>query len=117
MKRICLLLAVMAVTLTMSVQAQNRPSKVPAYPGLIERVQPNGDTIRTYLRGDEHKHWLLTEDCWQLFENPKGWLVYAKQKKNGQVVISRKKAHNAEARKKCESRWLKKHGVQLEKRE
>ena len=66
MKKVFLLVAVMA-TMMLGMQAQE-PARVPAYRGLIERVQPNGDTLRTYLRGDEHKHWMMTEDGWQILE-------------------------------------------------
>jgi hypothetical protein len=87
------------------------PAKVPAYKGLIERVQPNGDTLRTYLRGDEHKHWMMTEDGWQIQETKKGWYKYAKKNRKGEVVTSCRKAHNAEKRSKCEKKWLEKKGV------
>ena len=112
MKKILFLVAVMAM-MVLGVQAQEAPQKqhVPAYRGLIERVQPNGDTLRTYLRGDERRHWSMTEDGWQIKENDKGWLKYMKKNRKGEVVISCRKAHNAEDRSKCEQRWLEKKGV------
>ena len=103
----------MLVLMTMmgaGVRAQ-QSAKVPAYRGMIERVQPNGDTLRTYLRGDEHHHWMMTEDGWLIKENERGWLKYAKTNRRGEVVISRRKARNAEDRSKCQQRWLEKHGV------
>ena len=109
MKKILLFAAMMAA-MTLSANAQ-QPAKVPAYRGIIERVQPNGDTLRTYLRGDEHMHWMMTEDGWQIRENNKGWLKYVKLNRKGEVVIGWRKAHNAEKRSKCEQRWLDKHGV------
>ena len=109
MKKVLFLIAVMA-TMVMGMQAQE-PAKVPAYRGLIERVQPNGDTLRTYLRGDERQHWMMTEDGWQIRETEKGWLKYCKKNRKGEVVVSLRKAHNAEKRSKCEKRWLEKHGV------
>jgi hypothetical protein len=109
MKKIILMVAVMA-TMCIGMNAQ-APAKVPAYRGLIERTQPNGYTLRTYLRGDEHKHWSMTEDGWQIKEDKKGWLKYARQNRKGQVVTSCRKAHNAEDRKKCETRWLEKRGI------
>ena len=87
------------------------PARIPAYRGLIERVQPNGDTLRTYLRGDEHKHWMMMEDGWQILETDNGWLKYAKKNRKGETVISCRKAHNTDKRSKCEKRWLKKHGI------
>ena len=94
----------------MGMQAQ-APARVPAYRGLIERVQPNGDTLRTYLRGDERKHWMMTEDGWQIKETDKLWYKYAKMNRKGEVVTSCRKAHNAEDRSRCEKRWLNKYGV------
>ena len=105
-----ILVAVMAM-MSWGMIAQG-PAKVPAYRGMIERVQPNGDTLRTFLRGDEHKHWIMTEDGWQIRETEKGWLMYAKLKK-GNAVPSKHKAHNPENRSKCEKKWLRKNGVQL----
>ncbi len=110
MRKIVWMIAVMAM-MGVGVCYADGPAKVPAYRGIIERVQPNGDTLRTYLRGDEHMHWMMTEDGWQIKENNKGWLKYVKTNRKGKVVISCRKAHNAEKRCKCEQRWLEKHGV------
>ena len=109
MKKTLFLVAFVA-TMVMGMNAQE-PAKVPAYRGLIERVQPNGYTLRTYLRGDEHKHWMMTEDGWQIIENSKGWLKYAKTNRKGEVKVTYRKAHNAEDRSKGENRWLDKHGI------
>lgn len=112
MKKTFLLVALMAMMVVgANAQEQPMPAKVPAYRGLIERVQPNGDTLRTYLRGDEHFHWMMTEDGWQIKESKKGWLKYAKVNRKGETVISWRKAHNAEDRSKCEIKWLNKHGI------
>ena len=109
MKRIFLLVALMA-TMMVGVNAQ-QPAKVPAYRGIIERVQPNGDTNRTYLRGDEHMHWLMMEDGWQIIETDKGWFKYAKKNRKGAVVAGCRKAHNDVDRSKSENKWLDKHGI------
>ncbi len=109
MRKIFLMLVLMTM-MGAGVSAQ-QAAKVPAYRGMIERVQPNGDTLRTYLRGDEHHHWMMTEDGWLIKENERGWLKYAKTNRRGEVVISRRKARNAEDRSKCQQRWLQKHGV------
>lgn len=114
MKKGILMIAMMAM-MVLGINAQG-PAKVPAYRGLMERVQPNGDTLRIYLRGDEHKHWTMTEDGWQLKEGKKGWYVYAKTNKKGEVVASCKKARNAEQRSKCEIKWLDKNGVKKSER-
>lgn len=112
MKKILLLVALMA-TMVLGAQAQEEaaPQRVPAYRGLIERQQPNGYVLRTYLRGDEHFHWSMTEDGWQIIETSKGWHKYAKKNRKGQVVAHWRKAKNAEDRSKCAKRWLEKHGI------
>ena len=109
MKKGILMIAVLAM-MAMGMNAQG-PAKVPAIRTMIERVQPNGDTLRTYLRGDEHKHWMMTEDGWQILDGKKGWYVYAKTNCKGEVVASCRKARNAEQRSKCENKWLDKNGV------
>lgn len=114
------LLAMMTVGISAQAVAEQKEAQaagrrgVPAYKGLIERDQPNGYKLRTYLRGDEHKHWAMTEDGWQIIEDKRGWLKYAKRKKNGDVVISSRKARNAEDRSKCDKRWLEKKGVRVQ---
>ena len=110
MKKIITIL--FAAILAMGLQAQ-APARVPAYQGLIERVQPNGDTLRTYLRGDERSHYMMTEDGWQISEDAKGWLRYTKRNRKGELVTGCRKAHNAENRSQCEKRWLKRHGVKM----
>lgn len=74
------------------VWAQQKPARVPAYKGVIERVQPNGDTIYVRLHGDERYHWMTLADGETLVkENKKGYICYAKKKKNGQIVATRRK--------------------------
>ena len=108
MRRI-LMTAILAM-MVVGIHAQ-APSKVPAYRGMIERVQPNGDTLRVYLQGDERSHFTVTEDGWMVLENNKGWLKYAKKNRKGEVVVSCRKAHNAENRKKCETKWINRYGI------
>ena len=89
MKRI---LFILAVGCGLVVMAQNKPARVPAYQGVIERVQPNGDTVYVRLHGDERRHWMTLEDGKTLVkENKEGYICYAKQKKNGQIVATRRK--------------------------
>ena len=116
MKRyILILMAVGMFGLYAQVQA---PARVPAYPGVIVRVQPDGDTLHTFLRGDERKHFTMTVDGWQIMEDKNGKLCYCKartRKVDGEkkivAVITRKQAHDAERRTKCEQRWLDRHGL------
>lgn len=90
------------------------PHRVPAYRGVIERVQPNGDTLQTFLRGDERKHWMMTVDGWQIGENRRGRLCYMTRTRRGDVVLSRRTAHNAADRKCSEKRWLTRYGIKKE---
>ncbi len=109
------LLATMTAGITLQAEEKQIPERhnMPAYRGLIEREQPDGYILRTFLRGDEHMHRAMTEDGWQIMEDQKGWLRYARLKKNGEVVRSCRKAHNAEDRKRCETKWLNKHGIKM----
>ena len=109
MKKILLLVA-FAATMAMGAYA-DAPAKVPAKPDMIERVQPNGYVLRTFLRGDERMHWTMTQDGWQIRETKKGWLKYCKLNRKGEVVVSCRKAHNVEDRSKCETKWLNKKGI------
>lgn len=110
MKKTIMMIAMMAMLGVGFCYAEG-PAKVPAYRGVIERVQPNGKTVRTYLRGDERSHFMTTEDGWQIRESKRGWLVYVKQNRKGLTVLTCRKAHNVEQRSKCEKRWLDKHGI------
>lgn len=90
MKRLICIVCI--VCMACGVWAQNRPARVPAYPGVIERVQPNGDTIYIRLHGDERMHWMTLEDGKTLVvENKRGYVCYAKKKKSGKVVATCKK--------------------------
>lgn len=81
-----------------SITAQ-KPARVPAYQEVIERVQPNGDTIHVRLHGDERKHWMTLEDGITLVkENKKGYICYAKKKKDGQIVATCKKVKQSPKR-------------------
>ena len=90
MKQLFIILSV--VCMASGVLAQQKPARVPAYQGVIERVQPNGDTVYVRLHGDERKHWMTLEDGKTLVtENREGYICYAKKKKNGTIVATRKK--------------------------
>ena len=88
MKRLIVILAMGCGVLAMG----QKPARVPAYKGVIERVQPNGDTVYVRLHGDERMHWMTLEDGKTLVkENKKGYICYAKKKKSGQIVATRRK--------------------------
>ena len=92
MKRLMYILAISCSVWALGAMAQQQPARVPAYQGVIERVQPNGDTIYVRLHGDERKHWMTLEDGVTLVkENKKGYICYAKKKKDGRIVATCRK--------------------------
>lgn len=94
MKRLLLILAIGYGLLAIG----QKPSRVPAYNGVIERVQPNGDTIYVRLHGDERRHWMTLEDGVTLVkENKKGYICYAKKKKDGRIVATWRKVKSRKA--------------------
>lgn len=111
MKRLYFLLPLLLLTLSSTAQTTRR---VPAYKGVIERIQPNGDTLLTYLRGDERMHWSMTLDGWQIASNKRGRYCYVMRNRHGDAVVSRKTAHNAADRRRCERRWLERYGIKKE---
>ncbi len=106
MKKVIALLVLMTLICT-GVYSQRR---VPAYRGVIERVMPTSDTLHIYLRGDEWSHFSMTIDGWQVIEDDKGVFYYATLKK-GEVVASKRVAHDADQRRWCERWWLKRKGI------
>mgnify|MGYP003556670165 FL=1 len=91
MKRLICILSVWCIVYGMGANAQ-KPARVPAYPGVIERVQPNGDTIYVRLHGDERRHWMTLADGQTLVkENRRGYICYAREKKNGKIVATCRK--------------------------
>ena len=94
-KRLPYIVAICIACAVCSLQAQHQPARVPARPGLIERVQPNGDTIHIRLHGDERRHWMTLADGKTLvIENEKGFICYAKKKKDGRIVPTCKKVNS-----------------------
>ncbi len=91
-----------------------QPAAVPARRNPVQRIQPDGDTLTILLRGDEHNHWTMTADGYHVRENKKGVLCYLQSTSDTPTrspKISRRQAHNANHRTKCEQRWLTRHGV------
>lgn len=87
------------------------PARIPAYPGPIERVQPDGDTIIVRLYGDERRHYMTTEDHYLVKEDKRGYICYAQEKKNGQIVATRRVAHNEDKRSECEKKYIDRKGI------
>ena len=50
---------------------------VPAYPGVIETVQPDGSTLKVLLKGDERSHRVCSTDGYLLMRDADGFLTYA----------------------------------------
>ena len=70
------LIYIVLIAMSVVAVAQQKPSRVPAYRGVIERVQPKGDTIYVRLHGDERMHWMTLEDGETLVkENKKGYML------------------------------------------
>ena len=91
------LIYILLLLISVTVSAHQKPARVPARPGVIERVQPNGDTIRVRLHGDERKHWMTLEDGKTLVkENKKGYICYAKKKKDGRIVATCRKVKKSQ---------------------
>ena len=61
---------------------------VPAYPLLIKKVQPNGDTIHIRMKGDEKIKWMESEDGYSLLFNEDKYIVYAVQNEFGNMIPS-----------------------------
>lgn len=89
-----------------------QPQQVPARMGVIERIQPNGDTLHICLRGDERRHWIATTDGWQIEENKEGELCYAIHKGGG-VRAGRHIAHDEGQRSRKEKRYMKRRGIKV----
>ena len=86
------LIYILLLLISVTVSAHQKPARVPAYQGIIERVQPNGDTVYVRLHGDERKHWMTLEDGKTLVkENKKGYICYARKTKNGRIIATIKK--------------------------
>ena len=69
-----------------------------AYPHLISFTQPNKTTLSVYLKGDEKINWIESEDGYSLLHDDNGYLVYAIQDKNGNMVPSTIIAHDKKYR-------------------
>lgn len=55
---------------------------VPAKPGIIERILPDGTTAEVMMRGDERAHIILSPDGYPLVDKD-GWLYFAESAPDG----------------------------------
>lgn len=75
------------------------PAKaVPAYPYSIQSKIPDGSLLTIQQKGDEYFNWIVSEDGYILLRNNEGFLEYAVQNENGDLVCSGIKAHNVSQR-------------------
>lgn len=95
-----------------------RPDRVPAYRGIIARVQPDGDTLHIFLRGDEWSHFSMTMDGYEVREDSVGKICYMQRlmgetmAENGQEkVVTDRQAHDPDKRTEKEQKWLERNGV------
>ena len=61
---------------------------VPAYPGLIDFKQPDGNIVKIRMKGSESLKWAETEDGYTLLYDKVGNLVYAELDNKGDLVPS-----------------------------
>jgi len=90
----------------------SRPQRVPAYRGVIARVQPDGDTLHVFLRGDEWSHFSMTTDGYEVREDSNGRICYMQSLNGGaDKKETTRQAHDTRKRTEKEQKWLEKNGV------
>ena len=97
MKKYAILLLVLLVHLT--------AFAVPACPDSLCIVQPNGDTLWTYLHGDEFYHWRTTIDGHVITRNTNNYFHYAIIESDS-LRPSEQIAHNVENRSISEQEYI-----------
>lgn len=107
LSRKLIVFAIVLLGMSVSLFAQQRVKKLPAKLDLMIAVQPDGDTLNIYLRGDEKNHFRMTEDGFLIIKNKKGFYCYAKECR-GELKASPLKARNSNKRSKCDWRYLRK---------
>jgi len=78
---------------------------IPAYPYPVQVRQPDGSMLTIRLEGDEYLHYNTTDDGFTVVKNAEGWYVYA-EKRDGKLVATDLKAHDASYRSVAEAAWL-----------
>lgn len=78
---------------------------IPAYPYPVQVRQPDGSMLTIRLEGDEYLHYNTTDDGFTVVKNAEGWYVYA-EKRDGKLVATDRKAHDAQYRPVAEAAWL-----------
>lgn len=80
-------------------QYQIQGNGIPAKPGMISYLQPDGSTINIVLKGDAAIHWAVTEDGYTLLSNANGYYEYAKLDENANLISTGIIARNQANRK------------------
>jgi hypothetical protein len=88
--------------------ANNRYSRVIAYPDTIIIKQPDGKTLTIFLRGDEKIKRAFTSDGYPIIMNPEGFYEYAISDSHGNLLCSGIRANDPGKRNKEEIQYLKK---------
>ena len=84
----------------------NTVQAVPAYPGIIQKVQSDGTTLELYLFGDEFFSWAQTLDGYTILCNEFGDHVYMCLDEFGDLVYSDIIAHSEKNRTTSEKLFL-----------
>lgn len=93
------------LTVLLAIACMTVTYAVPAYPGLLKFVQPDGTVIDGYLHGDEWMHFATTTDGYTIVQDSQQRYVYAKLQ-DGKLVPTTQLAHNVEARTAQEKSFL-----------
>lgn len=80
---------------------------VPAMPGAVKVMQPDGTYVTVELHGDEFMNYTTTADGYTVMRNEAGYYVYMTQAADGSLVKSVQVAHDASARNASEQGFLK----------
>ena len=78
---------------------------IPAHPGKVQVLQPDGTSLTIRLVGDEFIHMTTTTDGYTVLKNAEGFYVYA-EKQEGKLVTTNRIARNEEQRTSGDKTWL-----------
>lgn len=82
------------MTLTAVVAGAVSATAMPAYPGPVQSVQPDGTVVTILLRGDERLNWAETTDGYTLLRDGQGYWTFAEKDSDGIVKASRLRYRN-----------------------
>ncbi|MBR1415764.1 MAG: M6 family metalloprotease domain-containing protein [Prevotella sp.] len=79
---------------------------VPAFPGTISVLQPDGTKLSVRIVGDEYLHFNTTADGYSIVQRTDGFYVYAQLDEACQLVPTSRVAHDEQDRQADEKAWL-----------